>query len=831
MKKNYTTKIYFLLFIFFCSNINLQSQEKPLDQSIDSLILNYSSLYKEVAYIHLNKSIYVKGEFIGFTSYIFSKHNNKLSEKTSNLYCVIYDENQNIIKKQMIKVENGIANGNFNIDGDFKKGNYIFKAYTNWMLNFSQESFFTDSFEVIDPSETKFIKKKKLSNKIDIQVLPESGHLLADVNNTLGVIAKDSLGYGYPYLKGDVLDKNNNFITSFKLNKLGIGRFSMTPKKNTTYKIVLNYGANKTVKFGQELKENGLILKLTRNKNHLIVTTITNQNTLPFLKNKTYTIRYHNGSKYNKIKFNFNKDPFIAKKIALVDLNKGINIFTLFDNNNQPIAERLFFNYNNIKIHTFNNLTSQKENDTIFNFNLSLKKGIKDFNNVSISVLPKGTKSYKKNSNIISNLLIKPYIKGYLENGAYYFTNINDQKKYDLDNLLITQGWSSFEWKSIFSKETNYTHAFENGISLKVDLKGKKNKSSSYFVHSSANRSSEFITIEKGKHKKNLILDNFYPMNDESAYISKVRKSDGKLGELSLDTQFFPAKVPETDKGANYLINNTNFYALESDSEYRDFKTLNTRNVLDEVVIKGNLEKKRIQKIKNKTIGRVKFVKKHETYYTLAQYINFYGISFIASENNGELTVNKNTARHAEELNSDDLDFIESEYVDPTVGSNTTEEESTSNESGTVIYLDGSRVLDNNILYNFSMDIVDYVEFDRSGFGEGLRGNHGVIRIVTNPLKFHKNNKRPTLTTIKFPLSFTNQKQFYVPKYKSYKSNFYKNYGVVNWLPKNRINENGLLNLQINNIKTNEITFFIEGVSETGEFIFDKKTVQLSKKL
>jgi hypothetical protein len=814
MKTNYTTKTCFLLFIFLCININLQSQEKPLDQSIDSLILNYSSLYKEVVYIHLNKSIYIKGEFIGFTSYIFSKHNNKLSEKTSNLYCVIYDDNQNIIKKQMVKVENGIANGNFIIDDDFKKGNYTFKAYTNWMLNFSQESFFTDSFEVIDPSETKFIKKKKLSNKIDIQVLPESGHLLTNVNNTLGIIAKDSLGYGYPYLKGNVLDENNNFITSFRLNELGIGRFSMTPKKNTTYKIVINNGINKTIKFGQELKDRGMILKLNRNKNHLIVATITNQNTLPFLKNKTYTIRYHNGSKYTKIKINFNKVPFIAKKTALVDLNKGINIFTLLDSNDQPIAERLFFNYNNIKIHTFDNFTSQIQNDTVFNFNLSLKKGIKEFNNVSISVLPKGTKSYKKNSNIISNLLIKPYIKGYLENGGYYFTNINNQKKYNLDNLLITQGWSSFEWKSIFSDKTNYTHAFEKGISLKINSKGKKNKSSSYFVHSSANRNPEFITIEKGENKKYLVLDNFYPMDDESVYISKVRKRDGKLGEISLDTQFFPAKVPETDKGANYLINNTNFYALESASELWGFKTVNIGNVLDEVVIKANSEKKRIQKIKSKAIGAIKFIKKDEISYNLAEYINTFGVGFTASEINGELVIGKNSVI-AKNNNFAASDSIASTLVN----------------SGTVIYLDGLRIINNDVLFNYSMSIVDYIEFDRLGFGEGIRGNSGVIRIVTDPFKFHEDKKNPTLTAIKFPLTFTNEKQFYVPKYKSYKSNFYENYGVINWLPKNRINENGLLNLQINNIKTDEITFFIEGVSEAGEFIFDKKTIRLGKKL
>lgn len=826
MKTNSIIKNWYLLFTLLITSVTLQSQEKQLNQSIDSLFLTYNSHYKEVVYVHLNKSIYIRGEYIGFTAYSFNKHDNILSNKTSNLYCVIYDSNQNLVKKQLLKVENGIANGHFVIDSDFKKGKYTFKAYTNWMLNFSEESFFTDSFEVLDPEETKFVEKKKKSHKIDIQILPESGHLLTGVINTLGVVAKDTLGYGYPFLKGDVFDQDNNFINSFKLNKLGIGRFSMTPKKNTTYKVVYNNnGENIITNFGENSKDNGIILQLNINENAVFVSSITNKSTLPFLKERTYTIAYHNGIKLTKFNFNFNKGNIVTKKIALNGLNKGINIFTLFDSDNQPIAERLFFNYNTIEVNTVVNSNFDNKNDTLQSFNFSFKKGIKGFNNVSISVLPKGTKSYKKNSNIIANVLVKPYIKGYLENGGYYFTNINNQKKYDLDNLLITQGWSSYNWKNLFSYKTNYVHNFEKGISLKINLQNEISSSNTFFMYGLLNKKPEYISFDKNSDKKSFISDDFYPMNNQNAYISEVRENDGKLVETALYTQFFPNSIPETNKSANYLPTNNNFYELESASELNSFKTLNTQNVLDEIVIKANLDKERILKIRNKAIGTVKFTTLQDTYLTLAEYINFNSISFRALRNltTGTLDivlansfVNVGMASSGSNESDGIIEEIQPINESEPIGTN-----------GAVVFIDDVRILNTGVLFNFPMTMVDYIEFDRSGFGEGIRAINGVIRIFTDPLKFYEDTKRPTTTAIKFPLTFTKAKKFYAPQYTSYTDNFYKSYGVIDWLPINKIDKNGNLNLKINNLKTNEITFFIEGVSEDGTFIFDQKTIHI----
>ncbi len=802
MKKYYLIKICCLLFTVAHINLNLQAQEK---KSIDSIFLNNSAHFKEVVYAHLNKSIYIKGENIGFTAYSFDKYKNKLSKSTSNLYCLIYDSNNKLVKKQLLKVENGIANGVFDVDKDFKTGTYTFKAYTNWMLNFSKESFFTDSFEVIDPEETKVVAKTKNNSKIDLQILPESGHLLNGVINTLGVVAKDSLGYGISNLKGSILDQENNFITSFKLNELGIGRFSMKPVKNKTYKVQLENTKDFSTNFGADSKNNGIIIQVNSNENEVIISCVTNKGTLQFLKGKTYTLAYQNGAKLTKVEIQFDKENSISKKIALKNLKSGITIFTLFNEQNNPIAERLFFNYKNISINTIENASVNNSKDTLHNFNFNFKKGFKSFNNVSVSILPKGTNSYNKNSNIISNVLIKPYIKGYLQNGGYYFTNINNQKKYDLDNLLITQGWSSFNWRKLFSQKNNFAHSFEKGITVKFNIQDEKNSQKQFLIHALSNNSPQFISLNDDS-KNTFVLNNYYPTSNEKAYISSIRKKDGKTFKTPLYTQFFPSNIPETNKSAKHLTTNNNFYATENPNQLTSYNRLNTGDFLDEVIIKTNLEEERILEIRKKKFGRVKFTTLQDSYITLEEFINIYGISFNARRNfiNGTLDIGlKNGIR------------FQSPY-------------SEANQGGTIIYLDGQRLLDNTILFNLSMNIVDYVEFNRSSFGEGFTNNDGVIRIVTNPMKFYQPIKRQTTTEIKFPLTFSNPKKFYAPKYNSYTDNFYKKYGVVDWLPLNKIDENGNLNLDIKNIKTDKLTLFFEGVSADGEFIFDKKTVEIT---
>src|SRR5699024_9587788 len=108
-----------------------------------------------------------------------------------------------------------------------------------------------------------------------------------------------------------------------------------------------------------------------------------------------------------------------------------------------------FFYGKNLKRINLKQKTIKVEKDSI-TFELQTLEKHKNFN-ISLSVLPKTTTSYTPKHNIFSAFYLKPYIKGYLENGGYYFSDFkNHRVQENLDLLLLTQGWSKYDWKNIF---------------------------------------------------------------------------------------------------------------------------------------------------------------------------------------------------------------------------------------------------------------------------------------------------------------------------------------------------------------------------------------------
>jgi len=126
------------------------------------------------------------------------------------------------------------------------------------------------------------------------------------------------------------------------------------------------------------------------------------------------------------------------------------------------------------------------------------------------------------------------------------------------------------------------------------------------------------------------------------------------------------------------------------------------------------------------------------------------------------------------------------------------------------------------------MDLVDYVIIDDTGFGEGFRGAGGVIKIVTDPTISYKDiPELSTFQEIDIPLTFVTPTRFYVPKYNSYQTRFYQEYGVINWYPKMSVDNYGNLTFKMSHQEVRDIKLFIEGTANNGSFISEIKTLNL----
>ncbi|WP_299105174.1 hypothetical protein [uncultured Tenacibaculum sp.] len=779
-----------VLFCFLLLTSSSIAQQKKTNSVVDSF-KNYTSNYKETAYAQLNKSTYIKGETLGFSSYIINKATKTPSFLTKNLYCVITDNNNRIIKSKLLKVENGIAYNSFDIDSLFTSGVYTFKAYTNWMKNFDEPNAFIESFKVIDPTKNSTQQREQLSNTIDAQFLPEGGHLIYNVKTNVGVTIKDNRGYGLSNIEGKVFNHKDSLITAFKTNFLGIGNFLLLPKTKEYYTVKFNYLDKEYNSPLTNVKDKGISINLNQSNTKIIVELNTNEETLKEIKNEPFKLVIHNGDSIKEGAVKFESTNFV-KVIDQKKLLSGINIFTLFDKNNNPILERLLFNYNGIHTISLKKSKAAKKGDSLLvtipfaNATNFQKEDI----HLSLSVLPKGTKSYQKNHNIISHTYLQPYVKGYIENGGYYFTDVDREKKHHLDNLLITQGWSSYDWNAIFQSDTPNKYIFENGIIIKVNK--NSDFDSDFFIHPLKNGNPSIIRLEEDENY--LVKEGLYPLGEEPLNLSSLDRT-GKLVKPNLYLQFHPRKAPDFNEFPNLILSPKSlFYSYESKVKPFTKLELNQQQELDEVTIKGNLRKKKFQEIKRDGFSKVYGTKKsvNDSFLSLAQYINAYVTSFGAREELGRFS-------------------ISGPFKEPPL-----------------VYLDDIPLARNDLLFNFSMNQVDYIVTNPRGYGEGLRGSYGSIKIYTKTVSDFaitiENNRE-----FKFPLSFSKNKKFYVPKYHTYDSSFYQEYGVIDWIPNATLDAHGNISFTIHNPANTNITIFIEGITQNGKYIAATKVLNFNK--
>ncbi|MBV7268713.1 hypothetical protein [Winogradskyella luteola] len=783
-----------LTLIFTGSVISAQTEAKF--ENVATAFEDYSNPYREVVYTHANKSIYIKGEMLGFSSYVLEKDTHRLSKSSKNLYCVITDSNDNIIKSKLVKVTNGFANNVFDIDSSFSSGYYTFKTYTNWMRNFDEKNAYIQSFRVIDPEKETRDETRRIDNELDVQFLPEGGHLIDQIKTNVGIIIKNELGFGVPNVNGTVYDKNDNVITHFKTNAMGIGRLELKPDMTNSFKAKLNY-ANRDFTFNLgPIKPQGVSITVNnfRNKEVFLMLS-TNDKTLNLIKNKTYKLSIHNGKSIKVTDVNF-EDNDVLVQFDPKNLYRGINIFTLFDDQNQPILERMVFNYQGMELSRLGTPSIGKIKDSV-HISMRIDKQIKNLENVNISIsaLPKGTKSYNGHHNIISQTYLQPYVNGYIENATYYFSDTNEKKAFELDNLLITQGWSSYDWNAITNNEMKTNHVFEDGIVVQVNNNNPKD--SNFLIHSMGEDDGFVASVDKDNNS--FIQQGFFPTETENLTISALG-NNGKLKVPNVYVQYAPSEIP--DFRNNYDVLNPK-EPLITEFTLNTYLTLDkpnlSKNVLDEVVIKAKTDRERkIQGFTNSAFYNVTDVFDENSPYknlTLANYLISRG--FRAYEQLGQLVVQipQSTSFGA-------------------------------SSSGVVFYVDDVRFTETDHLINFDMRTVDYIAINRYGMGNGLLdGISPVIRIYTKigdqptkPIKRYK--------AYKFPLSFSKSKKFYTPKYSSYNSDFYYSFGVIDWLPNCKIDENGYLTFKLSDL-TSDVTLFIEGVTGDGRFLSTKKTLNL----
>ena len=145
-------KLLTIILLFFClANAALcqDSAKAELAHVISSVNKASDSLGIEKLYLQTDKSIYTAGDTLWFKAYLFDAGYLTASSKSGLVYVEIADDSNSVMKRIMLPVYGGRTFGQIQLkESEMPAGNYILRAYTNWMRNFGENYIFKKYFYI-----------------------------------------------------------------------------------------------------------------------------------------------------------------------------------------------------------------------------------------------------------------------------------------------------------------------------------------------------------------------------------------------------------------------------------------------------------------------------------------------------------------------------------------------------------------------------------------------------------------------------------------------------------------------------------------------------------
>lgn len=767
-------------------------------QKIDSSYVEYFENTREVPFLHLNKTSFLLGEEIWFKAYIQEQNTQKLHPTTSNLYVSIFNKNGTLKDQKLVHIKEGTGKGNIAIDSTFTADVYYLKASTKWMKNFEDDNAFYQKIKIITSNKKE--KRVTLSEKdfYEFKLFPEGGHFVANTLNNIGILIKNQKNEGVQISKGIIKDENNNTVRHYNTNAFGMNniRLFLPEEKSYTFHAILDNGVELKANLPKPEARGISLIVNSKNPTKVSINVITNAQTLKAISGKTYRVLVHNTRDYKNFKFQFNEKHLNhALLLEKKELKAGVNIVTVFNDENKPISERILFIkskdlFDNIEVSN----TSDIKNDSLL---VKFTGSSQEKSYLSASFLPGTTKAYQPKNNILSTYLLRPYVKGDIQNASKLLGEEYVGQQRDLDLLLLIQGWSKYNWNTIFNSPPKTYFDFENGIDITAQVNQQLSSKQSILLSSKVNNLVRVIKNTENPYK----LENSF-----------IKKNSTLNFGLSSNDNFYkiaPALSYSGGKLSDYIDNSKIEITKNTALEVSNFEPLKSAYVdLDEVEVQANKRKKEEE---YKVYGYAtmfrrgnldkRVIASGETVLDFLRYNNYpilsdeTGNPVILPRGVGQVNPYRTTITRA------------SSSVRPLVR----------------IFLDNDDVSFSTwIVENLYLNSIKEIFFGRNPGGLGEE-----IHIFTlSPLEYvNKNSKFGEITV---PVGFATEKEYYNPIYPSFTDETYKRFGSVFWEPNIHLEKEGEKTIKIPSFFQEVIHVYVEGITESGKLI--SKKIELKSK-
>ena len=441
----------FSLFWLMCLCLNMYGQKNETD-NIKDLFNNYREHhFQEKIYLHTDKSFYVTSEILWCKAYVADAHLHHSSDLSKTAYLELIDANNNAVWQSSFGIENGKGEASLVIPSSITTGNYTLRCYTNWMKNLDASYFYEKLITIINPLKKAFVKSTDKSPKILVDFFPEGGHLVFGLESLLAIKATDEYGKGIR-LKGVLKISGSDTILRFETNEYGLGKCSFKPTENNNYEAWIQQPGNDWQLVNlPEITDQGYNMHLDDTDPEIISISVSLNQSSP--ESNCYLFVHCRQTFIQAVSAKY-KNGIATFKLPKSGITEGISHFTVFNENRQPVMERLYFKNPErllqIKVSSNKEIYKIREKVTL-DIESMIPGGMLSDASLSASIIKLDSNQFYFPDNIVQYFYLQSDIPGRIESPASYFSKESAEMA---DLLMLTYGWRRFNWKEILHNAT-----------------------------------------------------------------------------------------------------------------------------------------------------------------------------------------------------------------------------------------------------------------------------------------------------------------------------------------------------------------------------------------
>jgi hypothetical protein len=463
--------ISFLLTIILLSPATQARQQQSIEfvQQFRQLQNDFT---RERIYLHTDRQWYVHGDRIWLSGFVTAGPLHRPSAISSILYVELFDPRGALVDRVQLQIESGRASGSITFNNtDPETGTFSLRAYTAWARNFGDSYIHKKDIAVLAEGEQEDVaEEEKLMP--DLQFFAEGGQIIAGLPQRIAFKAVGSDGLSRS-VSGWVFNHDRTDSVRFESEFNGMGVIeSWTVEESGSFAVAEIDGESVRTELPNPVSS-GSILKIDQNETDFLVNVQSND---PRALNNQLLLFAHVRGEIYYASMVLMQGGTGNTAIPREQFPSGIVHFTLLDPDGNPVSERLAFNKNNL-----DNVNTEIQLDGE-SFGLrdevALTMVVADGENVlvpaevSLSVFDDTYAGYQEHStDIRSRLYLETEIRGYIEDPGYYFSDQPNAGRY-LDNLLLTQGWRSYDMQSVSNMDDITLFSLpEEGFSITGTIK------------------------------------------------------------------------------------------------------------------------------------------------------------------------------------------------------------------------------------------------------------------------------------------------------------------------------------------------------------------------